>query len=218
MALTAPSECLPPGAEETCAQHPEHAHGARHPIIPIGPREYPLEPCPTLPDGPGHPCPQGRFELLPLLAEPLGDCLAPDRQLTRPRLAAYGRQAEQVAGLRLALTTSLASFACPTPALNAARLVRGQCEVKPVAAVPQGAQKLLGGGFVLAADEEIVPVAHDDDVAPCGLAAPWRRPEVKDRVPGQVCQERAGLSPYKVANFFFRDRYHSDMDRSETQY
>jgi len=33
-----------------------------------------------------------------------------------------------------------------------------------------------------------------------------------------VCQQRGALSPYKVANFFFRDRYHLDMGRSETRY
>jgi hypothetical protein len=102
-----------------------------------------------------HPCTQGLFDLLQLLAEPLGDCLAPDRKLTRPRLTAYVRQAEKVEGLRFALTTSLASFACPTPELNEARLVRVQCEVKPVEAVPQVAQKLLGVVFVLEADDEI---------------------------------------------------------------
>src|SRR5262250_3698214 len=117
---------------------------ARHPIIPIVPREYTLEPCPKLPDGPVHPCTQGLFDLLQLLAEPLGDCLAPDRKLTRPRLAAYVRQAEKVEGLRFALTTPLAPFACPTPKLNEARLLRVQFKVEPVESLPQVASKLLG--------------------------------------------------------------------------
>jgi hypothetical protein len=34
----------------------------------------------------------------------------------------------------------------------------------------------------------------------------------------EIGQDRAALSPYKVANFFFRDRYHPAMGRSETPY
>ena len=37
-------------------------------------------------------------------------------------------------------------------------------------------------------------------------------------VQGDIGQEGGSLSPYKVANFFFRDRYHLDMGRSETRY
>jgi hypothetical protein len=147
-----------------------------------------------------HPRTQELFDLLQLLAEPLGDCLAPDRKLTRPRLTAYVRQAEKVKGLRFALPTPLAPFACPAPKLDEARFVRVQFEVKPVEACPQVAQKLLGVVFVLEADDEIVTVPHDDDVTPCVPAAPLRRPEVKDIVQVQVCQEWTCYTSYKVAN------------------
>src|SRR5215510_4188264 len=33
-----------------------------------------------------------------------------------------------------------------------------------------------------------------------------------------IGKDRTALSPYKVANFFFRDRYHLDMGRSETRH
>jgi hypothetical protein len=49
MALTAPSECLTPIAEDTCPKHPQHPQVARHPLIPIVPREHTLEPRPELP-------------------------------------------------------------------------------------------------------------------------------------------------------------------------
>src|SRR5262249_59940719 len=131
------------------------------------PPKHTLEPCPTLPAGPVPPLPQGLFELLHLLAAPLGARLAPHRTLARPRLATEGREAEQVTGCRFPFATSLAPFTCPTPALHEARLVRGQCELPPVEACPQGAHQLLGVGCVLAADEAIVPVPHEDDVSPC---------------------------------------------------
>jgi hypothetical protein len=65
------------------------------------------------------------------------------------------RHAEKVEGLRFALPTPLAPFACPTPKLNEARLVRVRYEVTPEEALPQVAQKRLGGVFVLEADDEI---------------------------------------------------------------
>jgi hypothetical protein len=126
MARAAPSECATPIAEYPFPKHPQHAHVARHPIIRIGPCSHTLEPCPELPHGPVHPLSQGLFDLLQRLAEPPA----------RPRLTAYGRQAETVEGRRFPLTTPLAPFACPTPKLHEARLVRVQCAVKPVEAFP----------------------------------------------------------------------------------
>jgi hypothetical protein len=87
-----------------------------------------------------------------------------------------------------------------------------------VAAVSQVAQQLLGVVVVLEADDALVPVPPDDDVAPCVPAAPWRRPEVKDIVQGQVGQEWTCYSSYKVANFFFRDQDLQRTDRPETRY
>jgi len=71
MALTASSERLTPIAEDTFATHPQHAHVARHSIIPIIPREYTLEPCPKLPNGPVHPLPQGLFDPLQRIFPPI---------------------------------------------------------------------------------------------------------------------------------------------------
>jgi hypothetical protein len=197
MALTAPSACLTPRAEYTCATPSPHPHVARHSIRPIMPRSPTLEPCSTLPEGPVHPLTQGLFALLPLRAEPLGDRLAPHRTLARPRLPTSMRQAEHVTGGRFPLAPSLAPCACPTPTRTAARLVRGQCEVNPVAACPQVAPKLRGGGFVRDADEAIVTVPHDADVSPGVPAAPWRRPEVNDIVPGTGCQEGTCAPPVR---------------------
>jgi hypothetical protein len=204
MALTTPSSCVTPRAAYTVPKHPQHAHVPRHSLVPVMPCESTLEPCPKWPDGPVHPLSQGLVDCLPLRAEPLGDCLAPDRKLSRPRLTADRRQAEAVEGLRFPLTPPLAPFVCPTPKRNEARLVRVQCAMQPVEAFPQVAQKLLGVLFVLEADHDIVTVPHDHDVAPCVPVPPLRRPQVQDIVQGKGRQERTGHSPYKVANFFFR--------------
>jgi hypothetical protein len=110
------------------------------------------------------------------------------------------RKAEEVEGLWFPLTTPLAPFACPTPKLNEARLVRVQFEVEPVESLPQVAPKLLGVVFVLEADNEIVTVSHDNDVSPCVPAAPLGGPEVKDIVQVEVRQERTCYTSYKVAN------------------
>src|SRR5262245_32900135 len=86
---------------------------------------------------------------------------------------------------------------CPTPKRNEACLVRVQCEVKPVEACPQVAQKLLGVVFVLEADNAIVTVPHDDDITPCVPAAPLRRPQVKDVVQVQIGQEWTRATPLR---------------------
>src|SRR3954469_14176052 len=96
------------------------------------------------------------------------------------------RKAEEIEGCRFHLTTPLAPCTGPTPELNEPRLVRVQFEVKPGEAVPQVAQKLLGVGFVLEANTEIVAVPHDNDISPCMPAAPLRGPEVTDIVQGEV--------------------------------
>jgi hypothetical protein len=153
MTLAAPAECVTPIAEYTFPEHLQHAQVTRHSVILIVPPEHTLPPRPKLSDGPVHPLPQGLFDLLQLRAEPLGDGLAPDRKLARPRLTTEVRQAAEVKGLRFALPPPLAPVACPTPTLNEARLVRVQCQVKPVEALPQVAQTLLGAVFVLEADE-----------------------------------------------------------------
>jgi hypothetical protein len=155
MALAAPSSCATPRAAYAFATHPPRAQVARPPILPIVPCEHTLAPGPELPDGPVPPLPQGLCDVLHLLAEPLGDRLAPDRQLARARLTASVRHAEKVAGLRFPLATPLAPCLCPTLTLTEARLVRVPCEGTPGAACPQVAQTLLGIVFVLAADTDI---------------------------------------------------------------
>jgi hypothetical protein len=197
MALPAPSECLAPLAEYTFPKHPQPAHVARPSIIPIRPREPTLEPCPKLPAGPVHPLPPGLFDLLPLLAKPCGDRLAPHRQLAWPRLPTSRRTAEAIEGFRFPLTTPLAPCTGPTPALNETRLGRVQCAVKPGEAVPQGAQKLLGVVFGLEANKAIVAVPHDNDISPCMPAAPLRGPAIKALVQGEVREERTGATPLR---------------------
>ena len=121
--------------------------------------------------------------------------MAPDRKLASLGCAAHVRKAEEVEGLWFPLATPLAPFACPTPKLNEARLIRMQFEVEPVESLPQVAQKLLGVVFVLEADNEIVTVPHDNDVSPCVPAAPLGGPEVKDIVEIEIRKQRACTAP-----------------------
>src|SRR5262249_51186649 len=78
------------------------------------------------------------------------------------------------------------------PQLTEACLLRGQCQGAPVEALPQVAEKLLGGVFGLETDHAIVTVPHDDAVPPGRPAAPLGGPEVKTIVQGKVRQEWAG--------------------------
>lgn len=185
MTLTAPSEGLAPIAEYPFPAPLERAQVARHSIIPVMPREHTLAPCPELPDRPVHPLAPERFELLQLPAESLGDRFAPHRKLARPRLPTDMRQAEDVKGLRFALSPPLAPVAGPPPTFQEAGPVRVQCAVEPVEALPQVASQLLGGVCVFEADREVITVAHDDDISSCMPAAPLGSPEVKDIVLGR---------------------------------
>jgi hypothetical protein len=149
LALTAPSYDATPGAESTCPEDPQPAHVARAPRGPLGPSDTTGEPGPALRAGPVPTLSPSLLDLLEWLASPCGDGPAPPRALAARGWAAPGRHAADVAGLWWPWATPLASCAGPTPTRTAARLLRVPCPAAPLAALPQVAQALRGGVFVL---------------------------------------------------------------------
>src|SRR5262249_15705586 len=73
-------------------------------------------------------------------------------------------------------------------------------------------------------DEEVVTIAHQIDLLVHTFQGLWTGVRVFlakypfQSVQCRISKDRTDHSPYKVANFFFRDRYHPDMGRSETRH
>ena len=121
-----------------------------------------------------------------------------------------------------------AKVACPLPprrvlatqwliARNQRRLFGMHGEVKAATPLRHDRHDPLGVRFRLAADDTIIgktpkktPPLH------AGLHH-CDKPFVQDMMQQDIGQQWRRLSPYKVANFFFRDRYHLDTGRSETR-
>ena len=78
--------------------------------------------------------------------------------------------------------------------------------------------------FRVSCYDEVIREAHQVDLLILAFCRPCSGVrELLAKYPLQPIKCHGGkdgreLSPYKVANFFFRDRYHLDMDRSETRY
>jgi hypothetical protein len=197
LALTAPSYEATPGAAYPVPDNPEPTPVARDAIVPRGPYAHTCEPGPALLDGPVPTRSPRLLDLLEWLAEPCGAGTAPHRTLAALGGATPGRPAEEVADLRLPWPTPLAPCACPPPTRHEARLLRVQCPGAPVASLPPGAEKRLGGVFGRDTAEASVPVPHDTALSPGVPAAPRRGPAGKDLVPGPVRQEPPGAAPWR---------------------
>jgi hypothetical protein len=122
--LTPSAERPTPGASDRLATHRKQTAIARHPVITVVPKQHTSQPSSLLWDGPVHTLPQGGFDLLQFLAQPLGNRLPPHRKLALPRLTAYMREAEEVKSLRLALTTPLSPVGRIASTLDQSRLLR----------------------------------------------------------------------------------------------
>jgi hypothetical protein len=91
-------------------------------------------------------------------------------------------EAQKVEGLRLAKAALGAVRRGKAAELDQARLVRMQAQCKAFQPLPQIRQKPLGIGPVLKAGDQVVGVAHHDDVALGMAVSPLPRPEIEDVV------------------------------------
>ncbi len=127
---------------------------------------------------------------------------------------------EEVEGLRLTQATSLAIGSRMAAELDEARLVRVQREREPRHALIEVRQEPLGLGLVREAGDDVVGIAHEDDVALGVASPPLMRPEVEDVMQVDVRQQRRDDAPNAKGNFRFertighwRDGFMLDLRR-----
>ena len=153
--LATTTERLTPVAQPAVVKHREQAAVAGHAGVPIRPPQHTAQPGPLLWDGPVPAPPQGGLGRLQCLAPPLGARLAPHRNLPLSRLAADGREAENIDGRRCPLTTPLPSVGRKAPNPDQPRLLRMQLQIERAHTCPQFAPELFGVVPVFETDNEV---------------------------------------------------------------
>src|SRR5216683_4299013 len=101
-------------------------------------------------------------------------------------------EAEEVEGLRLAEPCPLPLLRRPAAELNQTGLVRMQGQRKLRQPIPQFRLEPLGIGLVLKAGNDVVGIAHQDDVSLGMVASPPLRPEIEDVMQVDVRQQGRG--------------------------
>jgi hypothetical protein len=130
VALTASAQRLTPIPHDGVTEYCEQTALTRHTRVPIMPQEHAFPPGALLRDGPVQAPPQRLFDCLQLLAEPLSNRFAPDRNLPLPRCTAYMRKTEKVEGRRFPLSPPPAPVSRKAPKLDQPRLLRMQLQIE----------------------------------------------------------------------------------------
>ena len=126
-----------------------------------------------------HALAQFFLEFAELALHFLTHCLPLHCELPFSRLAAHVREAEEVEGLRLAFAPLLSVVGGKSAELNEARFVGMQFQLEAPQALRKFLLELLGVGAILESGNNVVSIAHDDDItAPC-LPPPLVGPEVE---------------------------------------
>ena len=178
MTLATPPQRTAPRTEDALTKHTEQTTVPRYREITVVPKQHRSQPGPLAGDGETHALPQGLLHLLEFPAQPPGNGLSPHRKLALPRLAV--REAEKVKRLRFPLAPSLTSFCRKAAKLDEPGLLRVQFQVESVKPLPKLNAKPLGLVLVLKANDEVVAVAHDDDITARVTTPPLLSPEIKD--------------------------------------
>ena len=119
------------------------------------------------------------LEFMQLGAHPVASRLPPKQEAAAPGASADMREPQEVETLRLAQAAPLAVRRRRAAELDEARLFRMQRQREPRHPLVQLRPEPLGVGLVLEAGDDVVGVAHEDDVALgvafCAIVAPRGR-------------------------------------------
>src|SRR6266851_5669826 len=116
-----------------------------------------------------------------------------------PRPAADMGEAEEVERLRLAEPRPFPLLRRPAAELDQTGLVRMQGQRKLRQPIPQFRLEPLGIGLVLKAGNDVVGIAHQDDVSLGMVASPPLRPEIEDVMQVDVRQQGRGNAALRRA-------------------
>ena len=156
-------------------------------------------------DGSVHAPPELQLDRLQFGSQAFGTSQPQYHELSLPGFPAAMREAQEVEGLRLALSPAASVVAGEAPELDQPRLVRVQ--LQPELAQPLGhrALKALGIPPELESGHPIVGVAHDDHVASGMAPPPLIHPQVERVVQVDVGQQRADAPALDRPQLTLRD-------------
>src|SRR5215468_12789188 len=139
--------------------------------------------------------------------QPFSGCPAFDHPEPLARFRPVVGQSEKV---ECAVPTVGSLVGLRFPERNERRLRRMNGEPEASKPLRQHGHNLASVPLLFAADDKVIGKANQEASA----LHPWPyltfKPGIEDMMEEDICQHGGNLSPYKVANFFFRDRYHSD--------
>jgi hypothetical protein len=107
---------------------------------------------------------------------------------TRQRLSADVREAQKVERLRFSQSTSLSTPDRKAAELDQTSFGRMQRQLKPYQPFPKLQQEALGFRLVLKTNDDVVGIAHQDDVAASTAITPSLCPQIEDIVKVDICQ------------------------------
>ena len=121
--------------------------------------------------------------------------LPSELEVAAPGFAADMRKSQECEGLRFAQPPPLAVRRRPTAELDEAGLFRIQFERELLQSFTHFREKPLAVGLLLEAGDNVVGVAHDNDVSAGMASPPLLRPQIEDVVQIDVRQQRRDHSP-----------------------
>ncbi len=132
-------------------------------VIPAG--DHAPQPSSLFGDRRVPPPPEFLLELMQLGAHPVASRLPPKQEAAAPGASADMREPQEVETLRLAQTTPLAVRRRRAAELDEARLFLMQRERELRHPLVQLRPEPLGVGFVLETGDDVVGIAHEDDIS-----------------------------------------------------
>jgi hypothetical protein len=157
---------------------------------------------------------QGLLDIAQLGPQPVAPRLPVQGELAVPGPPRDMGEAQEVEGLRLAKAALATVRRGKAAELDQARLVRMQAQREAFQPRSQIRQKPLGIGPMLEAGDEVVGIAHHDDVAPGMAVSPLPRPQVEDVMQVDVGEQRRDHRTLRRPNRCRRHRpvfHHPDL-------
>src|ERR1700676_3722228 len=178
--LTTPTQRAPPDVGDVKTKVPERHRVRRNRVISIEAHHNPPQPRPLLIDRLVHPSSQFLLDHPQSGAHPVAARFPPELETSPPVLPADVGKTKKVKRLRFAET------ACPpvrcrvASELNEPRLLRVQRQGERRQTCPHILPEPLGIGLMLEANDDVVSVSHNDDVAMGVAFPPLIRPQIED--------------------------------------
>jgi hypothetical protein len=141
-----------------------------------------LQPPPLVRYGVVHASSQLNLNLPELHTHAIATRTPVQQESPRPRRAADMREAQEIEGLRFALTTPRATGSRVRAKFDQTRLIRVQRQREFRESVLKRVKKPATVGLTLESDAEIIGISHDDHPAGRLTLSPARGPEVEDVV------------------------------------